>query len=407
MEAKVRKYNRWIPVLAGIAIQLCLGTPYIWGVFRQPVIDLGWSTTDAALTYSLLLGVLTFGSMTGGKLLDRLSPRVVLIIGGVIMSAGFFVAGLARPEAPWVLWATYGLVGGFGMGMAYSTVISTCQKWFPDKRGLVTGIIVAALGAAGLLFTPLASAWVASIGVMATFRIFALIFLVVTVISALVTKAPPAGYVPAGWTPPVKKEVSVYNFRPSQALRTPQYYMVTIAMLLACAAGLMVIPYAKSLGLDQGIPADKAALGVMIISVFNAGGRLFWGWASDRMGRKKTLLLLMIIAAVGMSFAAIAPGYLVFVVIAVVGFSYGGFLGVFPAITADYFGVKHVGINYGMVMLGFGIAAVSSSYLAAALEKASGGLLMPFLIAAGAAVAAAVITAFLKPPKPLEQTESK
>jgi OFA family oxalate/formate antiporter-like MFS transporter len=293
------------------------------------------------------------------------------------------------------------VAGGFGMGMTYTTTIAVCQKWFPDKRGLITGIIVSALGFGGLVFTPVANALIGRVGVMATFQWFSLVFLVVTAVCGLIIKNPPQGFVPAGWTPPVKKNgaAHVQDLTPGQALKTPQYYMITIAMLLACAAGLMVIPFAKTLGLDQGLKPEVAVVGVMLITGFNSAGRLFWGWVSDKLGRKKTLLMLMIIAAAAIPFAAIAPGYLVFVLIAVVGFSYGGFLGVFPALTADFFGIKNMGVNYGMVLMGFGIGAVASSYVAAYFKQLSGGFLVPFLIASGAAVVAAIITAFLKPPK--------
>lgn len=401
MEINGKTYYRWIPILAGIAIQLCLGTAYIWGVFQPKVVELGWAQTDAALTYSLLLGILTVGSMVGGKIQDKLSPKPVLIIGGVVLAAGFFFAGYATPESPWILWLTYGAAGGFGMGMTYTTTIAVCQKWFPDKRGLITGIIVSALGFGGLVFTPVANALINSVGVLSTFKWFSLIFLVVTVVCGLIIKNPPQGFVPAGWTPPLKKggEPHVQDLAPSQTLRTPQYYMITLAMLLACTAGLMVIPFAKTLGLDQGLKPEVAVVGVMLITGFNSAGRLFWGWVSDKLGRKKTLILLMLIAAAAIPFAAIAPGYFVFVLIAVVGFSYGGFLGTFPALTADYFGVKNMGVNYGMVLMGFGVGAVASSYIAAYFKELSGGFLVPFLIASGAAVVAAVITAFIKPPK--------
>ncbi len=406
MEATGKIYNRWIPVIAGIAIQLCLGTAYIWGVFQPQVVELGWAQTDAALTYSLLLGILTFGSMIGGKIQDKLSPRPVLIIGGLILAAGFFFAGFASPEKPWLLWLTYGVAGGFGMGMTYTTTIAVCQKWFPDKRGLITGIIVSALGFGGLVFTPVANALINSVGVLDTFKWFSLVFLAVTVICGLIIKNPPIDFAPVGWTPPVKKADAphVQDISPGQALKTPQYYMITLAMLLACTAGLMVIPFAKTLGLDQGLAPEVAVVGVMLITGFNSAGRLFWGWVSDKLGRKKTLILLMIIAAVAIPFAAIAPGYLVFVLIAVVGFSYGGFLGTFPALTADYFGIKNMGVNYGMVLLGFGVGAVASSYIAAYFKELSGGFLVPFLIASGAALVAALLTAFLKHPKKREES---
>lgn len=398
MQTGTKTPNRLIPVIAGIAIQLCLGTAYIWGVFQPEVVEtLAWSQKEAALTFSILLGVLTFGSMTGGAIQDKLSPRLVLIIGGVILAAGFFFAGFATAENAWILWLTYGVAGGLGMGMTYTTTIAVCQKWFPDKRGLITGIIVSALGFGGLVFTPVASALIGSVGVLETFKWFALIFLVVTVICGLIIKNPPAGFAPKGWTPPEKKDV--VNFPPLKVLRTPQFYIITFAMMLACGAGLMVIPFAKVLGMEGGLSAAAATAGVMVISGFNSFGRLFWGGVSDKLGRKKTLLLLLLIAAVSIPFAAIVQGYSILILIAVVGFSYGGFLGVFPAMTADFFGIKSMGVNYGMVLLGFGVGAIAASYVAGYFKDLSGGFITPFLVAAGAALVGAALVGFLKPPK--------
>lgn len=393
--------NRWIPVFAGIAIQLCLGTAYIWGVFQPEVVKtLQWDNKGAALTFSVLLGVLTLGSTIGGLIQDRFSPKPVIIGGGFILGLGFFLASFATAQAPWVMWLTYGIIGGFGMGTTYTTTIAVCQKWFPDKRGLITGIIVAALGFGGLVFTPIAKTLIGSSGVMSTFKWFGIIFVIVTFIGAFFIKNPPAGYKPAGWTPPVKKEgaAHVQDFTPAQVLKTPQFYMITITLMLASAAGLMVIPFAKILGISGGLPDAVAISGVMVISGFNSAGRLFWGWASDRLGRKNTLLILLLLAGTSILFVAAAKMYMILVLIAIVGFSYGGFLGVFPALTADFFGTKSMGVNYGMVLLGFGIGAVASSYVAGYFKDLTGGFVIPFIVAAVAAFIGAVVIFFLKNP---------
>lgn len=401
-KADSKANKRWIPVFAGIAIQLCLGTAYIWGVFQPEVVKtLAWDNKGAALTYALLLGVLTLGSTIGGLIQDKFSPRPVIIGGGLILGLGFFLASFATSQAPWVMWITYGVIGGFGMGTIYTTAIAVCQKWFPDKRGLITGIIVAALGFGGLVFTPVAKTLIASTGVMATFKWFAVIFVIVTVLGALFIKNPPAGFRPAGWTPPEKKvsDPHVQNFTPWQVLNSPQFYMITITLMFASAAGLMVIPFAKILGKSGGLSDAAATSGVMVIAAFNSFGRLFWGWVSDKLGRKNTLLLLLLIAGVTILFVASAKMYLILVLIAIVGFSYGGFLGVFPALTADFFGIKNMGVNYGMVLLGFGVGAVASSYVAGYFKDLTGGFVIPFIVAAVAAFVGAVLVFFLKNPK--------
>ncbi len=202
-----KSIRRWIPVFAGIAVQLCLGTAYIWGVFQPEVVKaLQWDNKGAALTFSMLLGIMTIGSTIGGLIQDKFSPKPVIIGGGLLLGLGFFLASFATAQAPWVMWLTYGIIGGFGMGTTYTTTIAVCQKWFPDKRGLITGIIVSALGFGGLVFTPIARSLIADVGVMATFKWFALIFVIVTFIGALFIKNPPEGYKPEGWTPPVKKD---------------------------------------------------------------------------------------------------------------------------------------------------------------------------------------------------------
>lgn len=408
-----KKANRWIPVIASIAIQLCLGTAYIWSVFQNGIAGrlFGGNNASAGLTFSLLLGVLTFGSTIGGMLQDKFSPKPVIIGGGIILGAGFMLASLTTAAAPWMLWVTYGVLGGFGMGTIYSTTIACCQKWFPDKRGFITGMIVAALGFGGVVFTPIAELLirrlgngVAGAGELGTFLWLGIIFVIVCVIGAFFVKNPPQGYKPDGWNPPERKKgaAALEDFAPREVVRTPQFYMVTGTLMLACMAGLMMIGFAKPIAVAKGL-GGAAAVGVMIISIFNSCGRLFWGWVSDRMGRKNTILMLLIATAVAIPFVNMAGGYWIFALIALIGLFYGGFLGVFPALTADFFGTRNMGMNYGMVLLGFGVGAVASSYIAGHFKNIAANdinLMLPaFLIASAAAVLGAALMFFVKPPK--------
>ena len=404
-----KKSNRLIPVFACIAIQLCLGTAYIWSVFQSyliiskstPEALFEWPATYGTLAYALLLGVLTIGSTVGGRIQDKLKPRPVIIAAGIVLGIGFFLVRFTTYETPWILWLTYGILGGFGMGMAYTTTIACCQKWFPDKRGLITGIIVSALGFGGLLFTPVAEALIKNYGVLNTFSIFGVLFLVVTVTGAFFINNPPENYKPEGWVPPAPKDgIIAQNFTPLEALKTPQFFMIIFAFMCATAAGSMMIPMAKILGLqpDSGLTKQEAVVGVMIITGFNSFGRVFWGWISDKLGRKKTLQILLVIAACSIIAVSFSKAYLMLAIIAVIGFSYGGFLGVFPALTADFWGTRNVATIYGMILLGFGVGAVGSSYTVAKLS-ATNSFTPAFIIAGIGAVVGLIIISMLKAPK--------
>lgn len=415
----IKVKNRAVPVVASIAIQMCLGTAYIWSVFQTGIANYLFSgnNANAALTFSLLLAILSVGSAFGGKIQDKIGPKPVIITGGVILAIGFFLSSLVKPGAPWLIWVTYGGLGGIGMGFIYSTTIACCQKWFPDKRGLISGIIVSALGFGGVIFTPVAESLIKAlgknvegIGELKTFALLALIFIVVATIGGLFIVNPPENYKPKGWTPPAPKAGAlIQQFSPLEMLKTPQYYMITFTLMLACMAGLMMIGFAKPIAQAKGITPEVAAVGVMIISIFNSLGRLFWGWVSDKLGRKRTIIILLVLSACIIPLVSFTKGYMILVLIGVIGFSYGGFLGTFPAITADYFGTKNMGSNYGFVLVGFGIGAVASSYIAGYyrdIAKAAGNieLMLPaFIIASAAAVAGAVLMLLLKHPKKKEQ----
>lgn len=405
-----KKQNRWVPVFSSIMIQMCLGTAYIWSVFQSYLIItkstpnalFKWPATHGTLAYALLLLILTVGSTIGGRIQDRLkSPRMVIAAGGIILGIGFFMVRFTTQDTPLLLWIAYGILGGFGMGMSYTTTIGTCQKWFPDKRGLVTGIVVSALGFGGLVFTPVAETLIKGYGVLNTFAILGVLFVVVTVVGSIFIKNPPEGFKPQGWTPPPAKHgIIAQNFAPLEVLKTPQFYMVTLAFMCATAAGSMMIPMAKILGLQptSGLTKGEAVMGVMIISACNSFGRLFWGWASDKLGRRNTVLILMVIAGLSIMCISFVTSYLMLATIAVIGFSYGGFLGVFPALTADFWGAKYVATNYGMILLGFGVGAVASSYTVAYLSQ-KGAFSTAFLIAGIASGVGFLIMLLLKAPK--------
>ncbi|ACL76727.1 OFA family MFS transporter [Ruminiclostridium cellulolyticum] len=371
----MKNYKPVYSIIASIAIQLCLGVAYLWSLFQTGIAKSIFDGDNAAasLTFSLLLATLTLGSILGGKLAAKYSIRTVVIIGGVILSLGFFFASFVTASVPWLLWLTYGVMGGVGMGFTYSTTISCAQKWFPHKKGLVTGVIVSALGFGGVVFTPIIEVLIKQfggqqVGEQKTFMVLSGLFLVICTIGGLMIKNPPDDFEnkksgpsrAAGQESPV---LTGSDLSPKQVLATPSYYFVTLAMALACMGGLMMIGFAKPIAVAKGLEST-AVVGVLIISICNSFGRLLWGIISDKIGRKLTLIILLA-GSGGMSlFVNAASDYWIYVVIAFIGFFYGGFLSNFPALTADLFGARHMATNYGLVLLGFGIGAVVSSYVA-------------------------------------------
>ncbi len=399
--------NRLAPVIASIAIQLCLGVAYIWSVFQTGIANsiFGGDNAAAGLTFSLLLATLTIGSVIGGKLAAKYSTRAVVITGGVILSIGFFLASFVTADAAWVLWVTYGVMGGVGMGFTYSTTIACSQKWFPEKKGFVTGLIVSALGFGGVIFTPIVEKLIQNfggteVGELNTFKVLSVIFLVVCTIGGLFLKNPPEDFFKSQVASSTEsKVVETAEYTPSQVLRKPQFYIITFTLMLACMGGLMMIGFAKPIAVAKGL-AETATIGVLIISMCNSMGRLFWGMISDKIGRKNTILTLLAGTAVLSLFVNLASGYFIFALIGLIGFFYGGFLSTFPALTADLFGAKNMATNYGMVLIGFGAGAIASSTVAGYYKNIASQnieLMFPaFLIASVCACAGIVLMLFLK-----------
>ena len=387
-------------VLAAIAIQLTLGIAYIWSVFQTGIANsiFGGNNAAAGLTFSLLLATLTIGSVIGGKLAAKYSTRLVVFIGGIILSAGFFLASLVRADYFWLLWVTYGLMGGVGMGFTYSTTIACAQKWYPHKKGLVTGIIVSALGFGGVVFTPIVESLIsafggAGIGEPKTFMVLSAVFLTVCTVGSLFLKNPPDGYMAADASSGSAAAKTASSLSPSQMLKSPQFYLTTATFMLACMGGLMMIGFAKPIAVDKGLGA-AAAIGVLAISMFNSIGRLVWGMVSDKLGRINTITVLLSGSALLSLLVNLATGYWIFALIALIGFFYGGLLSNFPSLTADLFGAKYMATNYGFVLLGFGGGAIISSQIAGYYKNIAAeniDLMFPAFVIASCCAAAGII----------------
>jgi OFA family oxalate/formate antiporter-like MFS transporter len=295
----------------------------------------GGNNAAAALTFSLTPAMLAIGSVIGGKLAMKYSTRLVVFAGGIILSAGYFFASFANSDFPWLLWVTYGVMGGLGMGLTYSPTIACAQKWYPHKKGLVTGIIVSALGIGGVVFTPIAEGLITvfggtGVGEPKTFMVLSVIILTVCSVGSIFIKNPPDNYVTGNITldPAAVKEVKSYTT--VQMVKTPQFYLATATVLLACMGGQMMIGFAKPIAVARGL-GTTATIGVLAISMFNSLGRLFWGMVSDKLGRINTIFVLLFGTAILSLLVNAANGYWIYAIIALFGFFYGGFVCAFPS----------------------------------------------------------------------------
>jgi len=394
-------------VIAAVAIQLTLGIIYIWNVFQTGIADMIFDGNNAAagLVFSLVLAFFAVGGIFGGRMATKYSVRRVVFVGGLIIAVGTFIAAWTRPEFGWLLWLSYGVMGGLGMGFAYTTTIACAQKWYPHKKGLITGIIVTGLGFGGVIFTPIIEWLIAQFGgfgagELNTLMVLSGVFLVVCTIGSIFMVDPPEGYM-AEKTTSTAVSATTRNFTPKEMLRTPQCYLVIVAFIFAVIGGLMMIGFARPIAVARGLE-DTATIGVLAIALFNSVGRLFWGTISDKIGRINTLIILLVISGTFSLLVNTVQGYFIYVLIALIGFSFGGILSTFPALTSDLFGSKYMAGNYGFILLGFGAGAIISSQVAGHFANISYAyddinLMFPaFVIAASFAGLGLVIMFILK-----------
>ncbi|MBI4721967.1 MAG: OFA family MFS transporter, partial [Candidatus Stahlbacteria bacterium] len=348
--SNTKTFSRWWIVVGALLIQLCLGAIYAWSVFRIPLQKLlSITPTQASLPFSVVLIFFALSTILGGRWQDKAGPSIVAIAGGVLLGLGMICASFATSLGTIILF--YGVVSGIGIGLAYSCPIAAGVKWFPDKRGLITGLAVAGFGAGALIVGPLARKLIDTRGISGTFAILGLVFLIIVSIGALILRNPPAGYVPMGWTPPAKTVSSKADFSTREMLSTGQFYLIWLTYFFGCASGLMIIGQTSPIGQELAkYSKGTAALGVSLLAIFNTLGRIFWGKLSDTFGRTKTLFTIFLIcglAILSYNLIAVFPVWY-WVGISLVGVCFGGYLALYPAINADFFGTKNVGINYGV-----------------------------------------------------------
>ncbi|KYK29171.1 hypothetical protein AYK20_00475 [Thermoplasmatales archaeon SG8-52-1] len=429
MEKKDSKtINRWIIVIGAIMIQLALGAIYAWSAFTTPlqgtegaISEFGFNKTQTQAIFSAGLASFAIFTIIGGRLSKKYGPRKIAFLGGIFLGLGYILSSFVGANFPLKL-LFIGIIGGAGIGLAYVIPIAVGVKWFPDKKGLVSGLAVAGFGFGAFIWILLANPpsifgfnglisistgdgingeqfAYTILNVDSTFRLYGIAFLILVILGSLVMINPPHGWKPKDWKEQVektdKKKISK-SLLPKEMLRTKEFYLLWLMFCIGALAGLMVIGniqnFAKNPvdgfighGFSSEEAVDFAVIGAAVcLPIFNGIGRIIWGQISDKIGRKKALISMFIFQGITMIifFYTTANPYFFYVFAALIGFNFGGNFALFPVATADSFGIENVGLNYGFIFTSYGIGGIFGPILAGAVQDAGMSFLYAFIPAA-------------------------
>ena len=403
----------WLVALSGTFINLALGILYAWSIFKQAITDsvkaagpndFAWDKVAINDPYALACLAFAFAMIIGGRLQDRIGPRFTAMAGGALVGSGFLICSQTTSYGLWIL--GYGVLFGMGMGFAYGSATPPALKWFPpSKTGLVAGIVVAGFGLAPIYIAPLSTYLIGEFGIHNAMLYFGIGFTVVVCGLANMLQNPPAGYVPAGMPAAgsAASAAAAINLSPAQLLKTLEFYLLWFAFFIGSGAGLMVI--GSIAGMAKKSMGANAFIAVAVMAIGNAGGRVIAGLLSDKIGRRNTLILVLLFQASLMLAATVittgeSSPILLVLLASFIGFNYGANLCLFPSFTKDLWGLKNFGINYGCLFTAWGIGGLILVRLAEMLKASSGDFISSFYTACGLLVLAAILTLGIKARKP-------
>ena len=412
--SKTDSSKGWTVAMAGMGVNLALGILYAWSVIKGGIPDAwGWTNAQKALPYSVSCLVFALAMVPAGRLQDKIGPRWVATLGGLFVGVGCIIAAMAGSSVAGFV-VGFGVFGGFGIGFGYASATPPAVKWFPpQKTGLIAGLVVAGFGLASVYIAPLANyllkvfsttasvagpdgamKQVVQMGVSNTMLVFGIAFLIVVCALSQFLKDPPAGYVPAG--SPTKGSAAAKSVDRSwkDMLSTSQFYILWLIYFAGAGAGLTFISFCSDLAKKS--LGDLAFLAVAVLAVGNAGGRIFAGIISDKMGRQSTILLFhMIQALVVFILYLVQAGAgwpLMLLIVLLIGANYGANLSLFPSITKDYFGLKNFGVNYGFMFTAWGVAGLVIPWINGRIKDATGSNNLTFMIIIVILLVAAALT---------------
>lgn len=393
-------HPRWLPALGGILMNLALGTFYGISVFLLPLEkEFGWTRDQTSWVSTIGIVIIASAYIFAGMLYDRQGPRVVAVVGGLFFSLGFLLASTINSLLAFYL--TLGLGLGIGNGFGYVIPTSVASKWFPDKRGLIIGLMVGSYGAGSGIFGPLASKLMEQMGWRGVFQLYAVIFFVMTMIAAYLLRNPPAGYQPPhGHAVRGGVGAAHVDVPTSEMVRTHTFKLLWVAYCFGTTAGTMVISQLVPFARSAGHSAAMAAFAISIGALGNASGRIFSGWMSDRTGRLNTLRVMLVISAAAMPALYLLREQVVpfYMLLCAVYYCYGTQLSVYASTSADFYGTKYIGLNYGLLLAAWGVAGILGPFLGGRVFVATGNYGLAFFIAAGFELVALAVLIFARAP---------
>lgn len=404
--------KRWLVVVGALLVQLCLGAIYAWGAFTKTLQDPNgiyqFSATQTQMIFSAGLATFAIVMILAGRWQDKIGPRKVAIAGGILLGLGYILAGKFGGTDFWRLLFFIGVIGGAGIGLGYVCPIAACVKWFPDLKGFVTGLAVAGFGAGAFIFVKLAGTWgnyIATYGVNGTFTIFGIIFLISVVAGSLLLSNPPSGYKPAGWNPPQPKtgrsSAKTEDYSQSETVKTPQFWMLWAAFVFSAGAGLMIIGCLKNFGeMEGGLSAAVAGSALGLLALFNGLGRIVWGSLSQKIGARRSIGIMTILQAMMLFLLPKMGSAQITLTIAAcwVGFNFGGNFALFPLATAESFGTKNLGANYGAIFTSYGVGGIIMPILAGRIWDTLGSYYWAFIAAGVVCIGSTLLAFTVKPP---------
>lgn len=405
------KNRGWSVTMAGLGINLALGILYTWSIFKLEIKEsilagdgrFNWDIASLNDPYAVCCIVFAFTMIFAGRMQDKFSPRITAIIGGILTGIGLIMISQSNTLLVWIL--GFGLLAGMGLGFGYASATPPAIKWFPpSKTGMIAGIVVAGFGLASVYIAPLSIFLIAKFGLSMSMMIFGVMFLIVLCILAMLLVNPPEGYIPEDKKPkhgkPVTKVTKIEDFSPGEMMKTLTFYKMWFMYFAGAGAGLMII--GSVAGMAKKSMGEMAWIVVALIAVGNASGRIVAGILSDKIGRAKTLLFMMLAQAViilSLIFIGENQASLLVIAAMIIGFNYGTNLSLFPSATKDYFGLKNFGVNYGLLFTSWGVGGFILPKISQTIVAQTGTPKTAYIMAGILLITSAVMTFFIRAPQ--------